>query len=81
MRILYLGEIGSGQTCLMRMRALARLGHEVRGVRTNEPWKRTSWLKRQVQRRLQRGSVVDEINGPVLKVARALGVRLHAEAA
>ncbi len=70
MKILYLGEIGSGQTCLMRMRALARLGHDVHGVHTNEPWKRTSWLKRQVQRRWQRGSVVDEINGSVLKVAR-----------
>lgn len=51
MKILYLGEIGSGQTALMRMRALERLGHTVRGVRTMEPWKRASWIKRQVQRR------------------------------
>jgi len=54
----------------MRMRALERLGHTVRGVQTNEPWKRTSWLKRQMQRRLQRGSVVDAINHSVIKAAR-----------
>jgi hypothetical protein len=27
MRILFLGEIGPGQTSLMRMRAIERLGH------------------------------------------------------
>lgn len=70
MRILFLGQIGSGQTSLMRMRALERLGHTVRGVHTTEPWNRASWLKRQVQRRLQRGSVVDEINRSVLEAAR-----------
>jgi spore maturation protein CgeB len=70
MRILYLGEIGPGQTCLMRMRALERLGHKVRGVHTAEPWKRVSWLTRQVQRRLQRGSVVEAINLSVLEAAR-----------
>lgn len=70
MKILFLGEIGLGQTSLMRMRALERLGHTVRGVHTVEPWKRTSWLKRQVQRRLQLGSVVNEINRSVLTAAR-----------
>jgi spore maturation protein CgeB len=54
----------------MRMRALARLGYGVRGVQTIEPWRQTSWLKRQVQRRLQHGSVVDEINHSVLEAAR-----------
>jgi len=53
MRILFLGEIGSGQTSLMRMRAFQRLGHLVQGVHTIAPWHRTSWLNRQVQRRLR----------------------------
>ena len=70
MKILFLGQIGLGQTSLMRMRAFERLGHTVRGVHTGEPWTRASWLKRQVQRRLQRGSVVDEINSSVLERAR-----------
>ena len=54
----------------MRMRALKRLGHEVRGVHTIEPWRRVSWFQRQVQRRLGRGSVIDEINNEVLRAAR-----------
>lgn len=70
MRILFLGEIGPGQTSLMRMRALARLGHEVHGVHTVEPWQQASWLQRQLQRRVRRGSVVDEINRRVVEVAR-----------
>jgi spore maturation protein CgeB len=70
MKILFLGEIGPGQTSLMRMRAFARLGHEVRGVHTIEPWKRVGWLARQVGKRLQTGPVVDQINREVLDAAR-----------
>jgi spore maturation protein CgeB len=70
MKILFLGEIGPGQTSLMRMRALARLGHEVAGVHTIQPWLKASWLQRQVQRRLGRGSVINEINRKVLQAAR-----------
>jgi spore maturation protein CgeB len=55
----------------MRMRALARLGHTVQGLNTIEPWKKASWLKRQLQRRFSRGSVIDEINLSVLDAARA----------
>lgn len=70
MKILFLGEIGAGQTSRMRMRALSRLGHEVRGVNTVKPWSQASWAQRQVQRRLGRGSVVDAINRQVLDAAR-----------
>lgn len=72
MRILFLGEITPGQTSLMRMRALAHLGHEVHGVNTVASWKKASWQQRQIQRRLGRGRVVDEINESVLAAARAL---------
>ena len=72
MKILYLGDIGPGQTCLMRMRALQRLGHEVQGVNTVQPWRQAGWLQRQLQRRLHRGSVVDAINEAVLAAARVL---------
>jgi len=70
LKILFLGEIGSGQTSSMRMRAFARLGHTVRGVHTIEAWKQASWLKRQLQRRLSHGSIIDEINRAVLEAAR-----------
>jgi spore maturation protein CgeB len=69
-KILFLGEIGPGQTSQMRLRALQRLGHDVRGVHTIEPWTRASWLKRQVQRRLLPGSIIAEINASVLAAAR-----------
>jgi spore maturation protein CgeB len=70
MKVLFAGEIGPGQTSLMRMRAIQRLGHSVRGIHTIEPWRRASWLRRQVERRRQRGPVVDEINRAVLDAAR-----------
>ena len=70
MKILFLGEIGPGQTSLMRMRALARLGHELRGVNTVEPWRQLSWTQRQIQRRLGRGSAIQQVNAQVLAAAR-----------
>lgn len=70
MKILFLGQIGPGQTSLMRMRALGRLGHTVRGVHTSDGWSQASWLGRQLQRRLQRGPVIDDINRSVLAAAR-----------
>jgi spore maturation protein CgeB len=70
-KILFLGEIGNGQTSLMRMNAVVRLGHTVRGVHTIEPWKRASWFKRQLQRRLNRGSIIDEINRSIVETAHA----------
>lgn len=72
MKVLFVGEIGDGQTSLMRMRALQRLGYTVRGVHTTDPWRRASWVRRQAQRKLQRGSIVDEINAKVIAAARDL---------
>lgn len=51
------------------MQALVRLGHDVRGIDTVAPWKHAAWLTRQAQRRLGRGSVVNEINRSILAVA------------
>jgi spore maturation protein CgeB len=70
MKILYLGEIDPGQTALMRMRALERLGHSLRGVHTSKAWKRASWGMRQLQRRTHRGSILEEINSTILTAAR-----------
>jgi spore maturation protein CgeB len=70
MKILFLGEIGPGQTTRMRMRALERLGHTILGVNTVTPWREVSWTQRQVQRRLGRGSIIDRINRAVEYAAR-----------
>jgi len=73
MKILYLGQIEPGQTARMRMRALQRLGHQVRGVNTSEPWKRASWLSGRIQKRVRTGSVIREINCDILSAAREFG--------
>lgn len=72
MKVLFLGEIGTGQTSLMRMRALARLGFSVEGLNTVETWQRASWVRRQIQRRLQIGSIIDRLNDLVLRKAKRL---------
>ena len=72
MKILFLGEIGEGQTSSMRMRALKRLGHEVVGVHTIAPWRGVPWASRQLQCRLQRGPVVEKINCTVLGAAQSI---------
>ncbi|HVM99024.1 MAG TPA: glycosyltransferase [Caulobacteraceae bacterium] len=69
MKVLFLGAIGEGQTSLMRLRALRRLGHEVEGVDTAAPWAGASWPARQAQRRLGRGPTIDAINRAVLNAA------------
>lgn len=76
MKVLFLGEIGQGQTSLMRMRALERLGNTVEGVHTILPWVRATWFQRQAQRRLGRGGVIDEINRSVVEAARAFRPQL-----
>ena len=70
MKILFLGPVHTGQTSLMRMRALQRLGHEVRGVHTVEQWTNATWLQRNLQRRVQRGAIIRAINQAVLNEAR-----------
>lgn len=71
-RILYLGELSPGQTARMRMRALERLGHQVVGIDTVQPWRQASWLNRQWQRRLSRGAIVRGLNRSVRAAAREL---------
>ena len=69
-KILFLGEVGIGQTSLMRLRAFQHLGSDVQGVHTIEPWLKASWLNRRLQRQLQRGSIIDSINCTVLDTAK-----------
>jgi spore maturation protein CgeB len=75
-RILFLGAIGEGQTSLMRLRALRRLGHEVVGVDTRTPWLSGSWPSRQLERRLGRGATIDRINRAVLDASAAFAPEL-----
>ena len=55
----------------MRMRAIARLGYQVQGIHTVEPWLKASWIQRRIQRKRQKGSVIDALNQSVLSAAKA----------
>jgi hypothetical protein len=70
MKILFAGQLNEGQTSKMRMRAFERLGHTVCGLHTGEAWARATWLTRQTQRLLERGSLIDKVNNSVLQAAR-----------
>ena len=69
MRLLFLGELGVGQTSRMRLRAFERLGFTTRGVNTVQPWLEIGWAQRQLQRRLQCGSTIDRLNRMVVQTA------------
>jgi spore maturation protein CgeB len=72
-RILFLGAVSPGQTSFMRLRAFERLGHTVHSVDTIRPWTDAGWFPRQVQRRAELGSVVNEINRRIISAARVFG--------
>lgn len=55
----------------MRLRALQRLGHDVHGVNTTTPWRQATWLARQVQRRTEVGSILDQVNVGIIEAAHA----------
>lgn len=69
MKILYAGNIDSGQTCRMRRDELAGLGNEIIDYNTELPWKRLSWLGKHLQKRLHFGTVINEINRKILQLA------------
>jgi spore maturation protein CgeB len=62
MRILYTGPLVAGDTCELRRRALARLGHETIAVDSLEFVERQHGLSRRVQWRLRMGPMVREYN-------------------
>jgi spore maturation protein CgeB len=59
-RILYTGPLRPGDTCELRLRALARLGHETTAVDYLPIAERRSPLARRVQWRLRAGALVRE---------------------
>ena len=71
MKILFLGQVGEGQTSRMRMSALRRLGHEVVGVETSALWREAGWAQRQLQRRLGGGAIAARVNASVIAAAQA----------
>ncbi len=69
MKILYVGHLGEGQTCRMRRDELARLGHEMIDLDTNQFWVRTAWLSKHLQRRVSFGRTINAINQSIIGLA------------
>jgi spore maturation protein CgeB len=62
MRIVFVGQLGRGQTSRMRADALTRLGHEVHAVDSGGIWSDHGYIRRLAEQRLGRGGSIDRFN-------------------
>ena len=70
MKILFIGQLGEGQTTRMRMEVLRELGHTVIPLDSQAPWMELSWARRRIEQKLSRGPVVSYLNQRVLALAQ-----------
>lgn len=66
MKIVFVGQVGRGQTSGMRAAALGRLGHDVRTVNSGSIWQDSGYLRRQYEQGTGAGSRVRGFNQEVL---------------
>ena len=69
MKILFVGHLNVGQTSLMRMVSLQKLGHEVAAFNVQSLWDDTGWLSRRIQQRANRGPSISRLNASVIEAA------------
>jgi spore maturation protein CgeB len=70
-KLLYIGYLQPGQTSLMRMNAIKRLGFEVLGVDVREIMCRYSWIVQNTTKLTERGSFIRDINKHVCEVVNS----------
>ena len=70
MKILFVGQLGLGQTSRMRMEALRLLGHEVVPLDTQALWRETGWLESKLEHALELGPTIARLNGALRTLAR-----------
>ncbi len=70
MKILFVGQLGEGQTTRMRMQVLAELGHDIVPLDSQKGWNAASYAARRVQQKLARGPVVSKLNADLLALAK-----------
>ena len=71
MKILFVGQLGVGQTSRMRMEALATLGHQVIPLDTQALWQASPWWSRKLQQAVAVGPAIDRLNAELLALAFA----------
>jgi hypothetical protein len=70
-RILFVGQLGVGQTSRMRMEVLRALGHEIVELDSQLGWSALPWPWRRAQQALAAGPTVSALNRGLLSLARA----------
>ena len=71
MKILFVGQLGEGQTSRMRMEVLAELGHEIIPYNSQTAWSELAQWQRLAQQKARRGAVITRLNAAILRLARA----------
>lgn len=70
MKILFVGQLGEGQTTRMRMEVLEELGHTIIPLNSQTGWGASSFIQRTVQKKLGRGPVISKLNHDLLSLAK-----------
>ncbi len=70
MKILFVGQLGEGQTTRMRMQVLAELGHEIIPINSQNGWNVVPYAVRRIQQKLARGPVISKLNADLLALAK-----------
>jgi hypothetical protein len=70
MKILFVGQLGEGQTTRMRMEVLRELGHDIIPLDSQKGWNVVPYAVRRLQQKFARGPVVSKLNADVLTLAK-----------
>lgn len=70
MKILFVGQLGEGQTTRMRMEVLQELGHTIIPLNSQTGWGASSFLGRTIQKKMGRGPVITKLNRDLLALAK-----------
>ena len=70
MKILFVGQLGEGQTSRMRMEVLEELGHDILPYNSQTAWSALAQWQRLAQQKAQRGAVIARLNATILRLAR-----------
>jgi hypothetical protein len=70
MKVLFVGQLGRGQTSDMRADSLERLGHEVVRVDSSDVWRQTHFARRRLERTFEMGPSIRQLNLRVVGAAQ-----------
>lgn len=69
MKILFIGQLGEGQTTQMRMEVLRQIGHSIIPLNSGAGWNKCGWTVRQIQQKTNSGPIIRQLNQALLQLA------------